>query len=116
MTQVVPHIADTKVPLVREYRAAIDKYKPTMPTGVGDGSYQPKSSYSFGSLEGYLNTKLLGSLTANAYGNRRTNVYVTVTGPLGYSVFPFFNLHLTISATAGGPVECFRPAGLNGNC
>ena len=41
---------------------------------------------------------------------------VTVTGPLGYSVFPFFNLHLTISATAGGPVECFRPAGLNGNC
>jgi Flp pilus assembly protein TadG len=63
-----------------------------------------------------LNTKLLGGLTAHAYGNPRTNVYVTVTGPLGYSVFPFFNLHLTISATAGGPVECFRPAGLNGNC
>jgi Flp pilus assembly protein TadG len=64
----------------------------------------------------HLNTRLLGGLTAHAYGNPRTNVYVTVTGPLGYSVFPFFNLHLTISATAGGPVECFRPAGLNGNC
>lgn len=63
-----------------------------------------------------LNTKLLGALTAHAYGNPRSNVFVTVTGPLGYSVFPFFNLNLTISATAGGPVECFRPAGLNGNC
>jgi hypothetical protein len=41
-------------------------------------------------------------------------VFVTVSGPLGYSVFPFFGLHLTISATAGGPVECFRPAGQNG--
>jgi Flp pilus assembly protein TadG len=63
-----------------------------------------------------LNTRLLGSLTANAYGNPRANVYVTVSGPLGYSVFSFFNLHLTISATAGGPVECFRPASQNGNC
>ena len=63
-----------------------------------------------------LNTRLLGSLTAHAYGNPRANVYVTVTGPLGYSVFPFFSLHLMISATAGGPVECFRPAGRNGNC
>ena len=63
-----------------------------------------------------LNTKLLGKLKATAYGNRATNVYVTVSGPLGYSVFPFFGLHLTISATAGGPVECFRPASLGGAC
>ena len=63
-----------------------------------------------------LNTRLLGGLTARAYGNPLANVYVTVTGPLGYSVFGFFNLHLTISATAGGPVECFRPAGRGGNC
>jgi Flp pilus assembly protein TadG len=63
-----------------------------------------------------LNTKLLGKLTAVASGNPATNVYVTVSGPLGYSVFPFFGLHLTISATAGGPVECFRPAGAGGAC
>jgi len=63
-----------------------------------------------------LNTKLLGTLKATAYGDRATNVYVTVSGPLGYSVFPFFGLHLTISATAGGPVECFRPATLGGAC
>jgi len=32
------------------------------------------------------------------------------------SVFPFFGLHLGVSATAGGPVECFRPASQNGAC
>jgi TadE-like protein len=63
-----------------------------------------------------LNTKLLGKLTAVASGNRVQNVYVTVSGPLGYSVFPFFGLHLTVSATAGGPVECFRPANAGGAC
>ncbi len=30
-----------------------------------------------------LNTKLLGKLKATAWGNRATNVYVTVSGPLG---------------------------------
>jgi Flp pilus assembly protein TadG len=63
-----------------------------------------------------LNTKLLGKLRATAWGRPTTSVYVTVSGPLGYSVFPFFGLHLTISATAGGPVECFRPANLGGAC
>src|SRR5579859_3864264 len=63
-----------------------------------------------------LNTKLLGKLKATAWGRPTANVYVTVSGPLGYSVFPFFGLHLTISATAGGPVECFRPASLGGVC
>jgi Flp pilus assembly protein TadG len=57
-----------------------------------------------------LHSSLLSKLTAQASGNARTNVFVTVSGPLGYSVFGFFGLHLTISASAGGPVECFRPA------
>jgi Flp pilus assembly protein TadG len=61
-----------------------------------------------------LQTRLLGRLTARASGNPRRNVSVTVSGPLGFSVFSFFNLKLTVSATAGGPVECFRPAGRNG--
>ncbi len=57
-----------------------------------------------------LNTKLLRDLTPAATGNPATSVYVTVRGHLGYSVFPFFGLNLPVSATAGGPVECFRPA------
>jgi len=31
-------------------------------------------------------------------------------------VCPFCGRHLTVSATAGGPVECFRPAGQGGAC
>ena len=62
---------------------------------------------------GDLHTHLLSKVKPRAYGDPETNVYVTVSGPLGYSVFPFFGLDLTISATAGGPVECFRPAAQN---
>ena len=54
------------------------------------------------------------SIAPHAYGSPGSNVYVTVKGQLGYSVFPFFALNLNISATAGGPIECFRPAGQNG--
>ena len=61
-----------------------------------------------------LRSSLLSRLTAEASGNPQTNVFVTVSGPLGYSVFGFFGLNLTVSATAGGPVECFRPAGRMG--
>jgi len=63
---------------------------------------------------GGLHTSLLSRLTAQASGSPRTAVYVTVHGPLAYSVFGFFGLDLTISATAGGPVECFRPPGQDG--
>jgi Flp pilus assembly protein TadG len=61
-----------------------------------------------------LRSSLLSRLTAEASGNPQTNVFVTVSGPLGYSVFGFFGLNLAVSATAGGPVECFRPAGQMG--
>jgi Flp pilus assembly protein TadG len=56
-----------------------------------------------------LHTSLLKDLSAHAAGDPHSNVSVTVSGPLGFSVFSFFNLNLTVSATAGGPVECFRP-------
>ncbi len=58
VTQVVPSYTDTTIPLVRQYRAAMDKYRPALPDGVGDGSYKPTASYGFGSLEGYLNGKV----------------------------------------------------------
>ncbi len=57
-TQVVPSYLDLSVPFVREYRAAMDRYHPTVPTDVGDRSYQPPRPYSFGSLEGYLNARV----------------------------------------------------------
>lgn len=62
-TQVVPPYADDSNKLVKEYRAAMDKFKPTTPTakkdgGVFDGSYTPSGAYSFGSLEGYVSARV----------------------------------------------------------
>lgn len=63
-----------------------------------------------------LNTSLLGSLKANAHGDPANQVFVTVSGPMGYSVFNFFGIRWTITETAGGPVECFRGAAGGGAC
>jgi Flp pilus assembly protein TadG len=63
-----------------------------------------------------LNTSLLSSLRANAHGDAANQVFVTVSGPMGYSVFNFFGIKWTITETAGGPVECFRGAADNGAC
>ena len=62
-TQVVPYYGDESVPAVKAYRAAMEKYKPTTPPakkdgGVYDATYSPKSTYSFGSLEGYVSAKV----------------------------------------------------------
>ena len=59
VTQVVPPITDVSLPLVRDYRAAMDRYDPIVPKDVGDQSYRPASRYSFGSLEGFLNARAL---------------------------------------------------------
>ncbi len=56
-TQVVPYYADTTVPAVVAYRAAIDHYQPDVPAGVSDGSYHPSAKYTFGSLEGYVSAR-----------------------------------------------------------
>src|SRR5437660_7762693 len=63
-----------------------------------------------------LNSRLLKQVNATTATAAPGNVYVTVSGQVAVSVFPFFGLHLTVSATAGGPVECFRPAGQGGAC
>jgi Flp pilus assembly protein TadG len=63
-----------------------------------------------------LNSKLLKQVNAATATAPGGNVYVTVSGQVAVSVFPFFGLHLDVSATAGGPVECFRPASQNGTC
>ncbi|MGE0432197.1 MAG: ABC transporter substrate-binding protein [Planctomycetota bacterium] len=59
-TQVVPFYDRTDVPLVVQYRAAIDRFKPGVPEGMGDvGGYRPTAAYSFGSLEGYVSARAL---------------------------------------------------------
>ncbi|MHB8875255.1 MAG: ABC transporter substrate-binding protein [Myxococcaceae bacterium] len=85
VTQVVPPYSEGALPLVKEYRAAMDRYAPTAPKGVGDAAYQPESRYSFGSLEGYLNARaLLSLLEKNGKELTRKSFYATVeaAGPL----------------------------------
>lgn len=61
-----------------------------------------------------LGTRLLTSVQVPppAIDRAANQVSVTVTGKLA-GVLPW---HMTIAATAGGPVECFRPANGGGAC
>lgn len=66
-----------------------------------------------------LNTHLLGSLNATAVTrteNGTQDVGVTVSGPLGYSVFNWFGTTWTVTETVTGPAECFHPAANGGAC
>ncbi len=56
-TEVVPSYDDVSFKLVREYRAAMDRYHPTAPAITGS-AYVPKAKYTFGSLEGYLSARV----------------------------------------------------------
>src|ERR1700761_9062048 len=81
-----------------------------------DGDWRSLAQQASSNYFDSLNTRLLGSLRADAHGDPANQVYVTVQGPLGYSVFNFFHLKWTVTETAGGPVECFRPAAGAGRC
>jgi ABC-type branched-subunit amino acid transport system substrate-binding protein len=79
-TQVVPHPDETGIPLVTEYRAAIDKFAPQNPPGFTTG-YTPKNKYSFGSLEGYLSARtFLAILDKNGPELTRQSFYRTAEG------------------------------------
>jgi hypothetical protein len=87
---------------------------------AGDETQTWKGDAS-GAAESYylgLNTHLLGSLTATSVGpeNGTQDVGVTVSGPLGYSVFSWFGSTWTVTETVTGPVECFRPVNGGGTC
>ena len=57
-SQVVPSYEDVTFPSVRQYRTLIDKYNPLPPEELTEAGYKPLK-YSFVSLEGFLNAKLL---------------------------------------------------------
>jgi len=57
-SQVVPSYDDLTLAGVREYRALMDKNNPAIPHSLRDARYTPRS-YSFVSLEGFLNAKVI---------------------------------------------------------
>jgi ABC-type branched-subunit amino acid transport system substrate-binding protein len=57
-SQVVPSYDNQDLPVVSDYRALMDRYHPSPPAGLAAADYQPLP-YSFVSLEGFVNAKLL---------------------------------------------------------
>ena len=57
-SQVVPSYDDLTLPGVVEYRALMERHKPTVPETLRDAKYAPQK-FSFISLEGYVNAKVI---------------------------------------------------------
>jgi hypothetical protein len=57
-SQVVPSYEETELPAVNEYREMITKYETMPPQALVQQAYEP-DKYSFVSLEGFLNAKLM---------------------------------------------------------
>ena len=57
-SQVVPSYEDESIPAVREYRTLVQRYDPQPPSHLDTEGYAP-FPYSFASLEGFLNAKLM---------------------------------------------------------
>jgi branched-chain amino acid transport system substrate-binding protein len=72
-SQVVPSYDDLTLPGVKEYRALMDKNNPAIPHSLRDSSYTPRS-YSFISLEGFINAKVI------VEGLRRAGPHLTRHG------------------------------------
>ena len=60
-SQVVPSYEDLALPAVREYRDLMARYDPQVPPELVKEEYAP-FPHSFGSLEGFLNAKLLAEI------------------------------------------------------
>ena len=67
-SQVVPSYDDVSLPGVVEYRALMDKHNPTLPDGIRDAAYSPQK-YSFISLEGYVNARVITEALKRAGAN-----------------------------------------------
>jgi len=57
-SQVMPSYDDATLPGVAEYRALMDKHNPVLPEALRDKTYTPQR-YSFISLEGFINAKVV---------------------------------------------------------
>jgi ABC-type branched-subunit amino acid transport system substrate-binding protein len=64
-SQVVPSYYDKNLPAVRDYRTAMDEMDPKPPPGMNTADYR-SPRYSFVSLEGYLDAKLMVEILKRA--------------------------------------------------
>jgi len=64
-SQVVPSYEDLSLPGVREYRALMDKHRPTPPSFA---ARDPRAAYSFVGFEGFLNARVLAEVLRRTGG------------------------------------------------
>ncbi len=67
-SQVVPSYDDVGLPGVAEYRTLMDKHNPQVPEAIRDATYAPQK-YSFISLEGYVNARVIVEALRRAGAN-----------------------------------------------
>jgi len=67
-SQVVPSYDDATLPAVVEYRALMEKHAPQVPEALRDATYTP-ALYSFRSLEGFVNAKVIVEALRRAGAN-----------------------------------------------
>lgn len=67
-SQVMPSYDDVTLPGVAEYRALMDKHNPALPEALRDKAYTPQR-YSFISLEGFVNAKVVAEALRRAGAN-----------------------------------------------
>jgi len=67
-SQVMPSYDDTSLAGVAEYRALMDKHNPMLPEALRDKVYTPQR-YSFISLEGFINAKVVVEALRRAGAN-----------------------------------------------
>ena len=85
-SQVVPSYENPTVPVVQEYRALMDKHKPAVPAALAAADYRPLP-YSFVSLEGFLNAKLLVEVLKRMGPHpARAQIEATVAGIDGFEL------------------------------
>ncbi|MYH08868.1 MAG: ABC transporter substrate-binding protein [Gemmatimonadales bacterium] len=87
-SQVVPSYEDTSIPAVPEYRDLMTRYNPQVPEELVVEPYDP-FPYSFTSLEGYLDAKLLTEILGRIDGTPER-------GKLNDAVFSVRNYDLGI--------------------
>jgi ABC-type branched-subunit amino acid transport system substrate-binding protein len=73
-SQVVPSYDDATLPGVAEYRALMDKHSPSVPEAIRDSSYVPQK-YSFISLEGYVNARVIIEALKRAGANASRSTF-----------------------------------------
>ena len=87
-SQVVPSYEDTSIAAVREYREQMERYNPQPPDELLKEDYKP-FPYSFVSLEGFLDARLMVEILQRL-GNKPTRNH------LQYAVFSIKNFDLGV--------------------